>query len=87
MSYEIIRQSQPKARKVYRCTWCGEDILKGEKHHYNVGNYEGDFQESRYHDDCNTAAVKYFIDDPGGCFDPMSFERGTLRERGTIYTD
>ena len=42
----------PTARKEYRCEWCGETILKGEKHYKYAGMWEGDFQNWRMHDEC-----------------------------------
>ncbi len=34
----------PTARKQHRCIWCGEGILKGEKHAHFAGKWEGEFQ-------------------------------------------
>lgn len=48
--------TQPVARKEYRCEWCGEKILKGEKHHKYVGMWEGDFQNWRMHSECKQDA-------------------------------
>jgi hypothetical protein len=44
--------SNPTARKEHRCEWCGQKILKGEKHFQFVGKWQGEFQNWRMHLEC-----------------------------------
>ena len=49
---EFFNTSTPKARKDYRCAWCGQTIPKGEKHTKEFGVWEGELQNWRMHDEC-----------------------------------
>lgn len=57
------------AAKDHRCEWCAGSpgILKGEEHLKFVGEYEGDFQSWRIHDDCEEAREAGRIDDEPIC--------------------
>lgn len=46
----------PKARKDYRCIWCGGEIPKGYYHLKEAAIFEGDFQSTRWHGECMKAA-------------------------------
>ncbi len=46
----------PKAKKDHRCEWCGETILKGEKHAKFSGVWESEFQNWRMHIECHSFA-------------------------------
>lgn len=77
MCMEVVRESDPTARREYRCIWCGEKIPKGEKHHQQVGTVYGDFQDNRYHAECWGAAVDDW-NSGGDCdFEEASHKRGT----------
>lgn len=52
---DFSNHSMLVARKEHRCEYCGEKILKGEKHIKFSGVFEGEFQNWRMHDECNTA--------------------------------
>lgn len=47
MSYTLLSQTEPTARKEHRCIWCGETILVGEKHQHERSIYDGSFQNHR----------------------------------------
>ncbi len=49
---DFFNYTYPKAAKDYRCEWCGETILKGEKHTHGSGAWEGDWQNWRMHNEC-----------------------------------
>lgn len=55
MSYTELSASHPKARKEYRCDWCNEAILVGEKHFYRTYIFEGTFTADRMHLECEQA--------------------------------
>lgn len=55
MPFDILH---PVARKEYKCIYCGEKILKGEKHCKATGAWEGDLQDWRMHNECNEAHEK-----------------------------
>lgn len=45
----------PVARKPWNCAHCKMKIMVGEKHAQYVGEWEGDFQDWRVHEDCQEA--------------------------------
>ena len=79
--YELIFESSPKARKTYRCIWCGEVIENGEKHRHEISKYEGNLQDHRWHDECTSAASEFFHQEGGESdFEPYVNERGQREE-------
>ena len=60
MAYELISDTRPKAKKAHKCAWCGEEIPVGEIHRHEVSKYCGDFQNHRWHLECDEAAKKSF---------------------------
>lgn len=56
MSYDLLREHRPKARKDYKCIWCGEPIPKGSEHYHEISIYCGEFQNHRWHFEC----IDYF---------------------------
>ena len=80
MSYELLSETTPKARKDYSCIWCGEPIPKGEFHVHEVSKYDGDFQDHRWHPECIKASKEYFSAD-GEEFFGGEFKRGTSEEK------
>ena len=81
MSYELISESWPKARKEYNCIWCPEKINKGMQHIHEVSKYDGDFQDVRWHIECLSAFDEYYKATRDGEFDPHSHLRGRIEER------
>lgn len=73
MSYHLIRESFPFARKPHRCIWCGQSISVGEKHRHEISRYDG-LQDHRWHLDCNSDAASYFSNGDEE-FTPYSAER------------
>ena len=55
MMSDFAVEKNPIARGVYRCSWCPEKIVVGEKHYHFVGKWEGDFQNWRMHTECEVA--------------------------------
>lgn len=55
MSYTLLSESWPVARKAHLCIWCGEGIPVGEKHRHERSIYEGNFQDHRWHMECDQA--------------------------------
>jgi hypothetical protein len=66
--------TRPRARKKHRCAWCGEDINPGEAHYKFVGEFEGDFQSWRIHDECRVY-MEYIVDYEPACLE-HGFEEG-----------
>jgi len=86
VSFQLLSESNPVARKVYRCIWCGEDIIKGEKHYAYSGRYDGEFQSARTHLECRAAMCQMHPHDLADGFEPYSFARGELTERTSSPT-
>ena len=59
-------------RKDYRCEWCGEKILKGERHHQYRGIWQNEWQNWRMHNECWGGHQTNY--DPDG-FTPFQAER------------
>lgn len=78
MSYTLLSETTPKARKEHRCIWCGEPILVGERYRCERSVYDGQMQYHKWHLECNAAANEHFrhcIDDT---FGPGEAERPTV---------
>jgi len=60
MSYSLIKETWPVARKRHKCIWCGESILPSEKHRHEISNYCGELQDHRWHAECDEAAGEHF---------------------------
>lgn len=55
MSYQLIQENVRTARKPHRCTWCGQQILPGEKYRAERCIFDGDFQANDWHPECDEA--------------------------------
>ena len=60
MSYALLSETHPKARKEHRCIWCGEKILIGETYRHEKSVYDGDMQDHKWHLECDKAAAEHF---------------------------
>lgn len=49
---DFFHTSTPRGREDYRCEWCGEKILAGEKQVHTVGVWEGERQIYHMHAEC-----------------------------------
>lgn len=78
--YELLSETEPVARKDYRCIWCPELIRKGEKHIHEVSKYDGDFQDHRWHPECKKASYGFFRKYGEEEFTPHECKRGTSEE-------
>ena len=65
MSYRLLSETYRKARKRYRCVWCGQSIAEGESHIHEASIYEGEFQSHRWHPEC-LDAMRREADENGG---------------------
>lgn len=82
MSYELLSETTPKARKDYVCIWCGGKIKKGTLHVHECSKFDGDFQDHRWHSECWKASTKYFRDNAGESeFIPYVYKRGSIEEK------
>jgi hypothetical protein len=70
---DFSNYTYPIARKGYRCIWCGDLILKGEKHVHFSGMWEGEWQNWRMHVECYDEALD--DDDIQDGFTPYDHER------------
>lgn len=66
-----------KAIKGHRCTYCGEDILKGELYQEQTGVWDGKAFRNKFHSECFDA----LCEDGEGEFTPYSGERPRADER------
>lgn len=57
---EFWSSTTPTARKDYRCSLCGQMILKGEKYHRYCGKYDGDMFDDKFHLTCRNIISGYF---------------------------
>ena len=77
MTYQLLHENRPRARKRHTCIWCGEDIEKGEQYHYEQSIYDGNFQNHHWHLECQQIAVdEWFPDDEQ--FMPYEHPRGAI---------
>lgn len=54
---ECVAHCRPKARKVHRCYWCGEEITVGETYVQWTCLGDGGPHRVRCHDECDTVWV------------------------------
>lgn len=80
MSFTLLSDGNPVAKKEYICEWCAEKILKGEKHYKYVGIYDGDFQSIRVHLECEKAMRRELSE-----YDECEFSE--CRKRGKTYEE
>lgn len=60
MSYQLIRESHPIARKEHRCIWCGERIDKGSAYVHEISIFDGQLQNHHWHNECLADAGEVF---------------------------
>lgn len=60
MSYELISEVNSRAKKRYRCIWCGETIEPGDLYVREFSKFDGDIQHHKWHPECSAAAAVYF---------------------------
>jgi hypothetical protein len=76
MSYALLGETTPVARKDHKCCWCGELILCGEKYLREKSVYDGRMQDHRWHFECHEAAARFFRASHDGEFDLYGNPRG-----------
>ena len=84
MSCWTLSTTYPKARKSYRCEWCGERIHVGEEHCKSAHIYEGDFQSVRMHLECDhdiICVVRDAYDSEEFSYTPFMHKRGKKEEQ------
>lgn len=73
-----------KARKQWKCSWCGDEIPKGSDHTLQTGHFDGRFYATRWHTECRAACEKYMNQfgewDEG--WEEGGFARGCMCEKG-----
>lgn len=52
MSYTLLSQTKPTARKDHRCIWCGEAIPRGTQYIAERSVYDNEFQNHHWHPEC-----------------------------------
>jgi hypothetical protein len=75
MSYSLLSESFPVARKQHRCIWCGETIPVGLKHRHERSVYDGGMQDHRWHMECDAAFKEDLRSGGDDEFIPHSAER------------
>lgn len=78
VSYTELSIGYPKAKKIYYCEWCNEQILAGEKHLKRVYIFCGDFVSGRMHLECEEAMNESNYDDLMEGWIPGDFSRGKV---------
>lgn len=61
MSYSLLSESWPVAKKQHRCIWCGEPVLVGEKYRREKSVYCGEMQNFAWHHECDDEAKEEFL--------------------------
>lgn len=61
MSFTMLSETRPKARKAHRCCWCWQDIVKDETYYRFTGVCDGDFQCTKLHAECEAAMDRDMI--------------------------
>ena len=72
----IMNESQPKARKVHTCDWCGGDINVGEVYDRDTILGDGGFRVWKSHTECSKFASEYVLpgcDEDGASSDDFTY--------------
>jgi hypothetical protein len=56
MNYVLMSEKFPVAAKEHKCIWCGEKILKGERHRFETSISDGQWWNNRWHLECDDDA-------------------------------
>lgn len=75
MSYQLLSESTPKARKQHRCIWCGQSIEAGTVYRHERSMYDGNFQNHHWHLECDAAFSAEVAGYGEEAFDAMENER------------
>lgn len=59
---DFYRIDHHVAKKKWNCKECGRIIHPGEKYQYEVGSWDGDFEQVRTCVDCESVADAFFCD-------------------------
>ena len=78
MSYTLLSNTKPRAKKVHQCIWCSENIEVGERYRHERSVYDRRMQNHKWHLECDDAAKEYFSHN-GPDFDAWDNERPTER--------
>lgn len=68
----------PIARKSYKCSWCGEEIKKGDKYYKYVIADDSELTVTKLHIECDEAATISFE----GCSDDECYFETYAQKRG-----
>lgn len=60
MTYHLFSCDKTRARKQYRCIWCGEHVLPGESYFRERSVYDGRFQNHAWHPECKADQEECF---------------------------
>ena len=52
MSYTLLSETHPKARKEHRCIWCGQKITIGEQYVAERSVFDREMQNHHWHYEC-----------------------------------
>jgi len=52
VSYELLSESKPVARKDHRCIWCGHKIENGTMYVNERSVFDGEMQNHHWHPEC-----------------------------------
>lgn len=56
MSYTLLKETYPKARKRHVCIWCGEKIEQDEIYRREKSVFDGGIQDHKWHLNCDEDA-------------------------------
>lgn len=90
MSYALLSESRPKARKDHICIWCGQSIPKGTVYYAERSVFDGEMQNHHWHLECIEFAHVYFTGESEWEFEPCGNDRphdsssASGREKGRL---
>lgn len=85
MSYTLLSESWPVARKQHRCIWCGQRIEPGEKYRRERSVYDGAMQDHKWHPECDEQFGIECAAEGGNLeFSPHDNERPAFGVLGTL---
>lgn len=70
--YWELERKYPKARKQHCCIWCGMPVAIGETYARIKSIYDGDFQDHRFHMECEKQCGDEIDESLDDCFEPWN---------------
>ena len=78
MSYKLLSNTTPKAKKEHKCIWCSDKILIGERYNREKSVWDGNMQNHAWHLECLQDCKNETINSSNFEFSPGEYNRPAI---------